>query len=324
MPCMARIGIVMSTFNRPTALRAALLSVQGQTTADWRALVVGDCCTSQTEDVVRALADPRISYLNLPQRQGEQALPNTIGAALLDEPLIAFLNHDDLWLPDHLELGERALASSGSDLFLGSAAFAHHCAGSPDGNRPIFSEVNPPTRTLRDAFSKPFWLFEPISAWLLRREAWTQVGGFRRSSESYRLPLIDWLLRLAYLGGSVCSDESVSVLKVNTHHRRAQHQYETPAMDQHALLSLCQAKGTDAFRAMVTADLAASPAGGYLNRDPHECDLASATADEIAYLRSDRAWEEFLAMGFDAFLALASAAGVPRPYDALNPDGASG
>lgn len=100
---MPAVSIITATYNRPEVLRWAIESVRAQTFGDWEQIVVGDACTDDTADVVASFGDPRIRFVNLAQNFGEQSGPNNTGMALASGGLIAYLNHDDLWLPDHLE-----------------------------------------------------------------------------------------------------------------------------------------------------------------------------------------------------------------------------
>jgi glycosyltransferase involved in cell wall biosynthesis len=96
-------------------LTYGLESVLTQTVTDWE-MWIGEACTDETESVVRGFADPRIHFLNLPRQTGDQAGPNNEGLRLFRGRYIADLNHDDLWLPDHLAVGVDALQQTGADL----------------------------------------------------------------------------------------------------------------------------------------------------------------------------------------------------------------
>ena len=86
--------------------------------------MVGDACTDDTAGVVAGFGDSRIRFVNLTRNFGEQAGPNNVGMAESSAPLIAFLNHDDVWLPHHLSLGEVLLAET-ADLVFGTAAYVN-------------------------------------------------------------------------------------------------------------------------------------------------------------------------------------------------------
>ena len=79
-------------------------SVQAQTHQNWELLVQDDCSTDNTREVVAAFAqdDSRIKYEGNPVNSGAAITRNN---ALLRASgrWIAFLDSDDLWLPEKLE-----------------------------------------------------------------------------------------------------------------------------------------------------------------------------------------------------------------------------
>lgn len=219
---MSLITIVLATYNRPAALSVAIKSVLMQTFRDWRLLVVGDCCDESTSAVVESFPDDRISYVNLPERCGEQALPNSIGMVLSDTEYIALLNHDDVLLQDHYEIALRPMLSHRASLFAGLAAFSRYSNELPDGTRlPVFSEVNPARRNLGDVFTKGCELFEPCSTWLFNREVVKKVGLWRPSADLYRTPIEDWLLRAWRAGVQLIQPNVVTVLRMLTHYQQS-------------------------------------------------------------------------------------------------------
>jgi glycosyltransferase involved in cell wall biosynthesis len=79
-------------------------SVLDQTFDDFELLVVGDGCTDESEDVVKAIDDSRVHWHNLPTNTKNQSAPNGAGLRLAAGDVIAYLGHDDLWLPHHLQV----------------------------------------------------------------------------------------------------------------------------------------------------------------------------------------------------------------------------
>jgi glycosyltransferase involved in cell wall biosynthesis len=99
-----RVTVVTATYNYATVLPYAIASVLDQTFTDFEYLVVGDGCSDESAEVVEAVADPRVHWVNLPANVGHQSAPNNEGIGRANGELIAYLGHDDLWLPRHLEL----------------------------------------------------------------------------------------------------------------------------------------------------------------------------------------------------------------------------
>jgi glycosyltransferase involved in cell wall biosynthesis len=97
-----RVTVIIATYNRSNLLPFAIGSVLRQTFADFELLVVGDGCTEDSEQVVAAIGDERVRWINLPQNSGHQSAPNNEGLRQARGELVAYLGHDDLWLPHHL------------------------------------------------------------------------------------------------------------------------------------------------------------------------------------------------------------------------------
>ena len=101
---MPRVTVVMATYNWATVLPYSIASVLEQTFRDFELLVVGDGCTDESADVVGHIADPRVRWYNLQTNHGHQYAANNWGTACASGDVIAYLGHDDLWLPRHLEI----------------------------------------------------------------------------------------------------------------------------------------------------------------------------------------------------------------------------
>lgn len=215
------VTVVVATYDRPDTLAVALRSALAQTHTALEILVIGDCCDPRTEKVVRELCDPRLRYLHLGLRAGEQSGPNSIGIQLAETPWIAFLNHDDLWLADHVARAVAALEASGADFYQGAAAVAARSVEDGAGRRiPIFCRRSKLRRKPRNAFDRGVAALEPVSSWLLRTEAARRVGPWRPAADLYRSPLEDWLLR-AWRAGLRCEYGSVlTSIQVQTQYTR--------------------------------------------------------------------------------------------------------
>ena len=108
--------VIIPTYNWSTVLPFAIQSVLAQTVSDFELLVVGDGCTDDLENVVRSIEDGRVRWINLPAHTGQQAGPNNRGLQEARGKFVAYLGHDDLWLPHHLACMTRALEAGGGDI----------------------------------------------------------------------------------------------------------------------------------------------------------------------------------------------------------------
>lgn len=103
---MPVVSVVMPAFNAADTIVSALLSVQAQTLTDWELWVVDDASGDLTAQCVCDLAsqDPRINLVRLPANSGSPAVPRNTGLARARGTYVAFLDADDTWAPDKLEL----------------------------------------------------------------------------------------------------------------------------------------------------------------------------------------------------------------------------
>jgi len=189
------VSIVTATYNRSAALACAIESVRRQSFADWELIVVGDACTDDTAGVVARFADARIRFINLGRNFGDQAGPNNIGVAEANAPLVAFLNHDDLWLPNHLKLCREALLAQQADLVYGTAA-------NIQADTPLPLSLN----SLRVALSglgtgnryepgDAYHAGAPASCWLMRRDVHLRLRGWRPGRERRYTASQDFMFR---------------------------------------------------------------------------------------------------------------------------------
>ena len=106
-----KVSVVIPTFNRAGFLRAAISSVLDQTYQDFEIIVVDDASTDNTRKVVTAFNDERIRYIRHDKNTGEAGARNT-GILNTDGEYIAFLDDDDEWLSEKLELQVRKFENS--------------------------------------------------------------------------------------------------------------------------------------------------------------------------------------------------------------------
>ena len=102
---MPRISIVIPTYNSESFLSKTIESALAQTFKDFELIVVDDCSKDKTPQIIRSFEqkDPRIRGLFLHENSGSPARPNNIAFRQCQGEFIAFLAHDDIWLPEKLE-----------------------------------------------------------------------------------------------------------------------------------------------------------------------------------------------------------------------------
>lgn len=96
------VSVVITTFNRAHVIGRCLRSILGQTYRDFEAIVVDDASKDDTAEVISAIADERIVFIQHPVNLGQPAAQNT-GIKAARGRYIAFQDSDDEWLPEKLE-----------------------------------------------------------------------------------------------------------------------------------------------------------------------------------------------------------------------------
>ena len=97
------VSIIMPSYNTADYIGESIKSVQAQGYSNWELIIVDDCSTDNTDDVVKPfLVDSRIRYLKNERNSGAAVSRNR---ALREAKgrWIAFLDSDDLWMPEKLE-----------------------------------------------------------------------------------------------------------------------------------------------------------------------------------------------------------------------------
>ena len=97
---MTAVSVIIPTYNRVRMLGDALQSVLNQTWRDFELIVVDDGSTDGTRELLNGFGD-KLKVLSGP-RHGVAAARN-LGASAAKGYWLAFLDSDDLWLPEKLE-----------------------------------------------------------------------------------------------------------------------------------------------------------------------------------------------------------------------------
>lgn len=186
------VSVIIATYNRSAVLVHAIHSVLGSSLRDLEVIVVGDQCDDDTAAVVEAIGDDRVRFVNLPVHAGDQSGPNNRGLELARGRFVAFLNHDDLFFPDHLSAGLEQLCEAQGDFLWAATLFAD-----PAEARTLDGRAWP----VRIASTPPSGRFDPLvfclaSSWILTRELARRVGPWRPSGELWVLPSQDWIFRV--------------------------------------------------------------------------------------------------------------------------------
>lgn len=101
---MSLVSVITPAYNASSYLADTIRSVQSQTYTDWEMIIVDDCSKDDTYSIALAFAqaDNRIKVIRHQENGGVAVARNTALDAAKGQ-YIAFLDSDDLWMPDKLE-----------------------------------------------------------------------------------------------------------------------------------------------------------------------------------------------------------------------------
>jgi glycosyltransferase involved in cell wall biosynthesis len=238
---MMGISVIMATYNRGRHIMPSIRSVLEQSHRDFELIVVGDCCTDETQDLVRPLLGRRVRWFNLAERCGSQSFPNNEGIRQAEGDLIAYIGHDDIWAPDHLAT-LAALFEKDRDLDIAVAGAIYH---GPEGSDfRLVTGIFDDTATALEHFFPP-------SSLVHRRDVTDRIGPWRHAMEISAPVDADLLLRATEAGMRFASTGYVSVHKFAAGHRYLSYLQHTSDEQERALRKFAEPD----YRALVDAEV---------------------------------------------------------------------
>lgn len=180
------VSVIIPTYNRADLIKRAIMSVLNQTYSDIEVLVVDDASTDQTEKIVKGIKDERLHYYKL-ETNGGACRARNIGISKAQGEFIAFLDSDDEWMSNKIEL-QYNFANEKNAI-----AVAANFIYKRESKKNIVVSKNHP-----DYFSTEELVVKnsiTTGALFVKREMLLQMGGFDEDMPRYQ----DWelVLRLA-------------------------------------------------------------------------------------------------------------------------------
>lgn len=163
----AVISVIICTYNRMRLLPRAIESLQHQTIAEWEGIIIDDGSTDSTRSVVENVVDTDSRFRYFYQENGGLTSARNAGIARASAPLLTFLDSDDRYEPEHLELRLKMFQQHPDlDLLFGGL----RVVGGPD----TVPDLYDPTRNIHldDCFVG--------GTFVMRRDWARQMGGFER------------------------------------------------------------------------------------------------------------------------------------------------
>ena len=160
------ISVITPAFNSASYIGETIASVRAQTWQNWEMLVVDDGSSDETRAVVAesAQGDPRVRCIALGHNSGRPSVPRNHGIRQAHGSYLAFLDSDDLWLPQKLERQLRFMEQH-PDIFMSYT----RCTVQKNGR----SVRVKPNRSIHGAIFAPLFLlnnFVPCLTVMMRRD----------------------------------------------------------------------------------------------------------------------------------------------------------
>jgi glycosyltransferase involved in cell wall biosynthesis len=166
-------SVVIPTYNRAAMLQRAIRSVFNQTFGDFELIVVDDHSTDHTKAIVASFTDPRLRYVLNDRAKGGAGTRNA-GIFRAKGEWVAFLDDDDMWLPEKLELQREKISEVDSQvglIYTGNASYDF------EADKPLYF-VYPQKEgwLLNDLLYKNY--VDAFSSVVIRADVLHQIGGF--------------------------------------------------------------------------------------------------------------------------------------------------
>ena len=96
------VSIIMPSYNTAKFITESIQSVISQTYTNWELIIVDDCSSDDTDEIVSKFNDSRIKYFKNEKNSGA-AITRNLALTIAKGEYIAFLDSDDLWKKDKLQ-----------------------------------------------------------------------------------------------------------------------------------------------------------------------------------------------------------------------------
>lgn len=203
-------SVVIATYGRNSLIESTLRSVDNQVVDDFEVLLISDGPSDiSLKNLVQEFGE-KYQLHELPQRTRSQSAPNNLGRTLAKGKYIAYLGHDDIWLPNHLDCLKKVFDSDSDVTFAVSGTLTIGPSGAESEFTcvtGIFSDEDP--NVPRDHFFPP-------SSIAHRTSSVTEIPPWPAPLETRRPVDSSFQISCFSLGLKFRSTEVITVLKFNS------------------------------------------------------------------------------------------------------------
>ncbi|HEV8430614.1 MAG TPA: glycosyltransferase [Pyrinomonadaceae bacterium] len=192
------VSVIMPAYNTETYIGDSIQSVRNQTYRNWELLVVDDGSTDKTAEIIRSFAaqDSRVKYVF--QQNGRQAKARNTGIEKSSGTLLAFLDSDDLWLPEKLERQLQVMDEMNVDVVYSDGHIIYEPGSIPGATS---FRIVPGTVAGREMLDKLLLHNHvPVQSVLVRLDCFRKAGPFDESPAFHGCEDYEMWLKLAATG----------------------------------------------------------------------------------------------------------------------------
>ena len=237
--------VIIAAFNAARWIVSTVRSALAQTYRDFEIVVVGDGCTDATGAILESSFGDAIRWKNLDRNHGSQWFPNNEGIRLARGSHIAYLGHDDVWSPRHLDALAELIRAQDPDFAVSGAV----CHGPPGS---MHYEI---TGMFDDAAAAHVEFFPP-SSFAHKKLVVERIGAWRDPRE-VRPPVdCEFLLRAASERCTFASTRTLTVHKFAAGHRYLSYRFPSGAEQERMLDRLGSPEGESAVLREIESEIA--------------------------------------------------------------------
>lgn len=213
------VTVVIPTYNRLALVQQAIASVIAQTYTNWELIIVDDGSDDGSSEAIVSMNDTRIKVMGMQHLGNIAALRNT-GVKAGSGSWLAFLDSDDLWIPQRLETQLLILLQEGKRWGYGGFELMNkemHAIPNKAGiYRPISGWIAKEVLATEASVS--------IGALMLERTLFEEVGGFNKDAAFLYREDYELVIRLALKSEASAIPEIL--VRVREHGGRATNAFE--------------------------------------------------------------------------------------------------
>ncbi len=191
---MAKVSIVLPTYNSGSYIEETIDSILKQDYDDFEIVIVDDASTDDTRNIIHKINSEKIKYHCLENNHGGPSKPRNIGIEKSNGDYIVFFDSDDLMLKDRISSAVDVLESN-PDIHLSFSDIIKFKNSYDDSGRRFLDEyrelsklktnlVGPECYEIfnADAYRSLFYEnYIPTSTVTVRKKVFEEIGGFDES-----------------------------------------------------------------------------------------------------------------------------------------------